>query len=155
MTVASQPRWMATLIELLDRQETLYGRLQRLSDQQTHLVEEGDAEQLLALLAQRQTLIDQLLELNGRIEPFRRQWPELWAGLGDAAQRELRGRIDAVQRMLDQILERDEQNRQTLLAHRRNLAGQMQQTQRGAAAHRIYGSSNPRSQGPRYTDRQG
>ncbi len=59
------------LVDRLTQQRDLYQQLKTLSDQQGQLIADGQAEQLLAVLSQRQGLVDQLTQLNEKIVPFK------------------------------------------------------------------------------------
>jgi hypothetical protein len=156
MTLTVPPRWSDDLIELLDQQHRIYLHLHELSVRQGQLVAAGDAEPLLTLLAQRQTLIDQLTQLNGRLEPFKSQWPHLWHQLDTTTRARVQGFIDEVQDLLDRIVEQDEKDRQALSAHRGRIADDLRNVSRGDAVNRAYGRQNVDPQtNNRYTDREG
>lgn len=152
MTAQTQPEWATGLIELLVQQRGVYEELGGLSEQQGALVEAGDAEPLLNLLAQRQTLIDRLTQLNGRIEPYKQNWPALWSQLDATTQTHVQSLITQVQSLLDDIVARDERDRAALHAQRERVAGELGGARRGSAVHRAYGAG---SGGAQYTDRQG
>ena len=156
MTVQTQPDWAADLIGLLDQQRGIYQQLHALSERQAGLVGNGDAEALLTLLGERQRLIDQLTQLNGRIEPFKRDWPRLWAQLDENSQAQVQNLIDKVQSLLDGIVQQDERDRAALSEHRDRIGAQIRQTQAGSAVNRAYGAPAAGAAGQaRYTDRQG
>jgi DNA repair ATPase RecN len=153
MTTTTTPDWAAELIALLDQQRRIYHQLGDLSRQQSQLVSAGDAEPLLSLLGQRQQLIDQLTQLNGRIDPYKRDWPALWAQLdrGDRIQQ----LIDQVQKLLDDIVQQDEKDRVALSAQRQHVADELQQVRHGTAVNRAYGRPTTGLDNNRYTDFQG
>lgn len=152
MTLTTQPDWAVGLVELLVQQRSVYQELDALSGEQGRLVDAGDAEPLLNLLGQRQALIDQLTQLNARVEPYRQNWPALWAQLDASTQSHIQRLIDEVQSLLDAIVQRDERDRAALSAQRDRVAGETQQLRRGAVVHRAYGAA-PSHAEPRYTDR--
>lgn len=154
MTASPQPDWATGLIELLDQQCRVYAQLDELSAEQGRLVREGDAEPLLNLLGRRQSLVDRLTQLSGRIEPYKQNWPALWAQLDAPTQTKIQGLIDRVQSMLDAIVERDERDRHALSAQRDRVAEQIHVTTRGTAVHKAYGNVGAAA-APRYTDNAG
>lgn len=143
------------LIGLLRRQRSLYEQLEVLSRQQEGLVAQGAAEPLLALLAQRQQLLEGISALHAELAPFRQQWTELAGRLPEEDRRQVNGLVEQVQAMLAGILERDERDRRTLQAARGRVAGELQRLQTTAAAAQAYRAA-PRGGGAsRFTDRQG
>lgn len=154
MTTQAQPDWATGLIDLLDQQRQVYAKLDALSAEQGDLVAAGDAEPLLNILGQRQSLVDQLTQLNSRIEPYKQNWPALWAQLDAATQSKIQGLIDQVQSMLDAIVERDERDRNALSKQRDDVADQIHGANRGTAVHKAYGTA-AQTVAPRFTDHAG
>ena len=156
MTLTASPRWSDDLVELLDQQRRIYVNLRDLSVRQGQLVAAGDAEPLLTVLAQRQTLIDQLTQLSGRLEPYKREWPHLWQRLDTNMRAKVQGFITQVQDLLDQIVEQDERDRLALNVHRGRIAEDLRQVSRGTTVNKAYGHAavDPECR-TRYTDRQG
>lgn len=155
MTVDVSSDSVELLVELLDQQRAIYQQLRDLSEQQSRLVAEGDAESLLTLLNQRQALIDRLLQINERIEPYKQRWSEFWSGLDEARQGEIRERMDAVQSLLDGIMAQDEKDREALAAQRSKVSEQLGQVNRGASVNRAYGQASSYTVNTRFTDEQG
>ncbi len=155
MTANLAPHWAQTLLELLDEQRGIYRQLAQLSNEQSDLVAEGDAESLLSLLSRRQALIDRLVQINARIEPFKQQWPTLWSELDDESREQVRERIDELRDLLDQILDQDERDRTVLASHRNSVSRQLGQLNRGAAVNRAYGPAPNGAPGSRFTDEKG
>ncbi len=126
--------WMTdrdTLIEQLMRQRTLLGKLEALGDRQDQLVESEQTEALLALLAERQQIVDDIVELGRRLDQE----------LGDVAEhpdeavQALRSQIEAA---AGRIAARDEANRRTLDTRRRALSAEMAGVGRGRTAMAAY-----------------
>ncbi|MBI1369502.1 MAG: hypothetical protein GC162_12720 [Planctomycetes bacterium] len=155
MTVSTQPDWALELISLLEQQQRIYEQLTDLSRKQTQLVSTGDAEPLLTVLGQRQQLIDQLTRLNSRVEPYKQDWPALWAQLDRMTQARVQQLISTVQSLLDAIVEQDEKDRAALSAQRMQIVGDIQQVRRGSAVNRAYGAPAVRPEMNRYTDYKG
>lgn len=153
--MVSATGWADTLTQLLARQQAIYLQMQAFSRRQTQLIESGDAESLLALLDERQKLIDQLIAISREVEPFKQRWPALWASLDDTARTQLKTHIDAVQEMLDQILQQDERDRAALVEHRQKIGAQLTGLKRSSAAHQAYRPSSSATVTSRFTDRQG
>jgi len=154
MTVGLSPLSAESLIELLDQQCAIYRQLRDLAEQQSRLVADGDAEALLTLLNQRQSLIDDLLRINERIEPYKQRWADVWAQFGEEHRAKVRERMDTVQSMLDGIMTQDEEDRQALAAQRNRVGEQLGQVHRGSAVNRAYGRAAAPSVNTRFTDQQ-
>jgi hypothetical protein len=155
MTATAKPDWAIGLIDLLHQQRAIYQHLHDLSDRQSQLVAAGNAEPLLSLLAQRQRLIDDLTQLNGQIEPYKQNWPALWAHLDGSSRQAIQSLIDEVQRLLQLIVQQDEHDRQALASQRDHTATQLHQIRTGSVANRAYGKTPGSSDANRYTDQQG
>ncbi len=156
MTATARPDWAIGLIDLLEQQRAIYEQLQTLSHRQSELVASGDAEPLLSVLSQRQRLIDDLTQLNGQLEPYKQNWPALWARLDSDTQKTVQGLIDQVQLLLGQIVAQDEKDRVALSAQRERTSSEIKQLRTGSAINRAYGRPQgaPDDQN-RYTDQQG
>jgi hypothetical protein len=154
MTLDSCPSWASELIEMLEQQRVIYEQLGRLSEKQGELVQQGDAESLLAVLSQRQAHIDYLLKINEKLEPIRQRWPDLWAELDTTTRNDIRALMDDVQRMLDVIIEQDEADRRSLADQRKQVTDGLQRVSSGAVVNRAYGNAGAVSFN-RFTDQQG
>ncbi|MBI1372968.1 MAG: hypothetical protein GC159_09430 [Phycisphaera sp.] len=106
--------WADGLIELLDHQRHIYYELRELSERQAELVAAGEAASLLNILSQRQQLIEQLAQISGRIEPFRRDWPTAWGTLDADTQTRVQALINHVHELLDSIVTQDGRDRASL-----------------------------------------
>jgi len=155
MTVNTKPDWLEQLTDLLEDQLGIYQQLEQMADQQSQLVSGPHAEELLSLLSSRQALIDRLSAINGRLEPFKEDWPTRWARLDPASQGQVQGLMQQVEGLLAQILARDEQDRARLLSQRQEILQDMSQVDVGSAVNRAYGRSAPPAQANRYTDAEG
>ncbi len=155
MTAISDTSWAATLLELLQRQQALYENLRELGGEQTRLIEAADTERLLALLARRQQLIDQLTRLNQQLQPYKRDWTTCWASLDAGSRQRIGALIQRVQMLVDQIMKTDEADRVRLTQQRDEIADGLNRMNRGASVHRAYGKAGPNAGENRFTDQEG
>lgn len=139
MALAMQPTWGAELLELLEQQRRVYHQLHELSRRQGDLVQAGDAETLLSLLASRQGLIDELARLNERLEPYKRDWGMKWGGVDEMTRHRVHDAIGQVHHLLEAIMKQDDADRAALSRQRGEVAGQLGQVSRGAAMNKAYG----------------
>lgn len=131
---------LVSLVALLKKQQAIYQQLRQLSDQQATLIDQGQPEPLLALLGQRQKLIDDAAGLNTQLDPYRRGWTSLWAGLGDADRQTIGNLVRDVQDLLGAIVQQDERDRQALQEAKGRVGAEMQKLSRGAGAVNAYRS---------------
>lgn len=122
------------LIALLERQLALVERLERLAAGQGSLIRSGESEALLALLAQRQAVMDEFLAGQDELGPLAEWMPRF--------DKPIRGRIgrliESVTGRLTDVLRRDEDDR-SLLAGRRDRAAETLRTVRsGHRAQKAY-----------------
>ncbi len=139
-------------LELLGRQLALYQELEELSRRQPGLIESDDTDGLLALLAQRQAVIDRLGELNAELGPIRAEWPRLSRTLTERDRDACRETIDGIAGLAQVIAERDALDRSTLERRRSAVASELSSLSAGRSAVGAYGPR--RADAPRYQDRE-
>ena len=142
------------LMALLRRQRALYEELKDLSDQQTRLIEAGQTQELLGVLAQRQQLVEQLASAHAELAPKRQRLTELADELPPPQREQLRSLVDEVQGLLQSIIEQDDRDRQQLQSAKRGVGGKLQQTVRSGSALNAY-KAGPGRAGARFTDHRG
>lgn len=151
--------WAPRLARVLDRQREIYEKLELLSLSQAHLISEDQTDDLLAVLGQRQTLIEQLTALNDEMAPFAERWSELAPRLSEQHREALRQRFDDVGRLVESITRRDEGDRRALEARRSSVGNELQSLthNRGAVAAyaRVQTPGGRQAAEPRFQDRRG
>lgn len=143
-----------SLLKLLIRQRDLYRQLKQLSDQQASLIEAGETDQLLAVLAQRQRMVDALMATNQELAAHRKTTPNLQNDLMPQQREQARALMDEVDGLLHGIIEQDDRDRQQLQTAQQAVGTQLKQVARGGAAMSAYRSAPP-SSAARFTDRRG
>lgn len=141
-TQAGHDDWIGQL----DRQCELYGQLKALSDRQSQLVRQGQAEQLLGVLSARQKVIDELAAVHAAMAPLRTRWTDIYAGLSMDKKSHVSRQLKQVEQLLASIIEQDERDRRELDAVRQEVGGALQRTVRSGAAvsaYRTAGSAAP------------
>ena len=131
------------LVALLGHQRTLYRQLRVLADRQKALVVQDDPEALLALLGERQRLVDGLVGLNARLAPFRARWSQIYNGLDESRRKEVSLLLEEVNSSLGAILQSDRTDTATLTARQQDMAGQLATFNTGSRASAAYSQSNP------------
>ncbi|MEM9083098.1 MAG: flagellar protein FlgN [Planctomycetota bacterium] len=157
-TIHERPEvWLPRLRAVLEEQIGHYRELDALGEKQSGLIETGDAEGLIGVLAQRQMVIDRIAGLNGDLVPFQRGWDVLSTMISDEQRSEMRGKLDELAALVKRIGERDEADKQSLERKRdavkRELNG-LNQGKRAAQAYGVRGANAP-TDVPLYQDRNG
>jgi flagellar biosynthesis/type III secretory pathway chaperone len=138
------------VLELLDRQVSLYRRLRELAGEQHSLISTDEASRLLSVLAERQHLVAELAELDKELKPLRREWPAVRARLTVRQRERAEGMVTEVGRLLREIIDSDRRDGELLT----QLAGKKNQEiaalDAGRRANAAYGQF--RSDGSRYVD---
>lgn len=129
------------LFALLEKQRALYQSLSELSRQQAGTIAEGRADALLAILAARQKLIDQIGMLNADLDPFRQRWDAILAALPAGERARAGDLVKQVQQLLGQIVEQDERDRNALTVARNRVQTELQKMNNVGGAINAYRSS--------------
>ncbi len=158
MTVQTQDSPTQQIRELLGRlieQRGLYQQLQALSGQQVGCIRDGSAEDLLAVLSQRQAVIQALSRSNAEVAPYRERWSQVSQSADAQLREQIRQVLADIEQMLQAILDQDERDRTELQGMQQQLGMQLNQVGQAGRAIKAYG---PPGSGPRpatFTDRQG
>ncbi len=146
------------LARLLTAQTGVCRQILEQSKQQQTLVEQGREDELLVLLAEKQTLIDRHQSLASQTAPFRKQWEE---GARETAGGEARARVEtawnALGETMGEIVRLEDASRAFLEGQKGKVSLDIGNLQRGKALNKAYGGAaayRPPA-APRYSDKQG
>jgi FlgN protein len=106
------------VIGLLTEQRDLCRQLKHFSERQTSLITGDNPEQLLAILADRQQLLDRLDVLARRLKPYQQNWREYRATLNNVDGAMADRLIGEVNTLLSAILEKDDADARLLAARK-------------------------------------
>lgn len=149
---AATPSLTSRLGRVLDQQTELYQRLDALAQQQSTHIENGEAEQLIGVLAQRQIVIDEIARLNEELRPVQESWSASSANLSESDREQIRRRTEALGELIHSIGKRDEADRARLERHRDAVRGELRNSNQAKSAAAAYmGPQGPAV--PRYQDR--
>jgi hypothetical protein len=138
MAESKAKRAADVLLGLLDRQRQLYRNLQVLVERQAELVSAGNPDGLLQLLAQRQTILEDIKKTNDALLPFRQRWDAICQML-DAPQRaEATAAINEINERLQTIMQRDQKDSEMLQLRCRKIGTELQAARVGRSAIRAY-----------------
>lgn len=155
MMEQSPSQQVQTMLGLLLGQRDLYRQLKTLSDQQTHCIREGSTEQLLAVLSERQSVIESLSRANIELAPYRDRWDDLTPSATPEQRQQVREAVNEIERILAEVVEQDERDKTDLLSAQQQIGAQLSQANKAGRAIQAYGSTQTNTKPPIFTDRQG
>lgn len=135
------------LTELLTRQRDAYRQLKELAGAQRQAIDAERPEDLLRILGDRQRRINELAEIDGRLEPFRSEWDRLREALPADQRLRVGELVEDIRGLLGEILQRDEGDCDRLekqTASSRNEAAAVSVGQKLNAAYTAGGPSSAR-----------
>ncbi|MCB9851828.1 MAG: flagellar protein FliT [Phycisphaerales bacterium] len=141
MSETTAEQSVARVIELLRHQRTLYRKLRSLADRQKSLVVSDDAGALIQLLAERQRLVDGLVQLNAKIAPYRQNWTDFYQGLSETQRVEVSELLEEVNASLGAILRDDARDTAMMTARRERMAIELGEIGGSRRAHAAYAGS--------------
>jgi hypothetical protein len=131
------------LLALLDKQLALYQKLNAMAGRQHALVSEEDPAALLALLAERQRLLDELAGLDTKIAPVRREWDRISPTLPVSARRRAKAAFQESRRLLEGIIASDRKDTELLEGRKVNVQAALQTIGAAQQAQAAYGGQAP------------
>lgn len=140
------------LVRLLEGQLRLVERLAKLATRQGALIADGRSEPLLALLADRQEVMDELAAGEEDLAELCRA-AAADGDLAESDRQRVRGLVDALTDSLNGILRSDEADREAMAAVRDRLRTDLDRFGSARAAHRAYAVGRPARS--RFADQQG
>ena len=146
-------RCSARLVRLVERQHGQFTTLAGLSDRQRAAIDAGDSDELLRVLGERQTIVDQITATGDELAPFQRRWDELIRALNADDRAALSQRVAELQELSQRVAEHDERDRLALETRRAALVDDIAGVVKSRGAIAAYGGQRPG--GPRFHDREG
>lgn len=113
------------LVTLLEKQAALCRRLEDLTASQRHLITGEDPQPLLALLAKRKTVVDELGSLNQELSTLHEWWRQNHQSADAALRRRVTQLLQLTGEALQGVLRADEQDAGVLAARKAQTAKQM------------------------------
>ena len=141
MDAAQDRQDAARLVELLKRQNALYRRLRLLTERQHTLVAQDDVQPLLALLAERQQVVDGLVDANQELTPFRTDWSDRYHRMDEPTRGQVAALLEEANSALGTILRSDLQDSATLSAKRMDVADRLATAETGSRASAAYSAA--------------
>lgn len=141
----------ARLDALLDEQHELLARLEALSCRQSALIEGDDDQSLLALLAERQDVVDRLSASRHELLSGRQGWDRVLERFPETRRQVIRGRLEQIAELARVVAARDEADRRRLEARRDRLSEELADLGKSRGALAAYGT-RVTDQGPSFQD---
>ena len=145
--------WLRALTDLLERQRSMVDRLAELARRQSALVESGDTEALLSLLAQRQGIIDQFVATQDDLAPLTRGLQERLSAVAEDDRRRVGAIMDQINDALADVMRCDEQDQQAMQDQRDQIRDGLAGVGTSRQARRAY--LGAKAVNNRFADRQG
>ena len=131
----------SAVLALLTQQRDLCRRLGAFCDRQRPLVTGDHAEQLLAVLGERQVLLDQLGGVVEKLRPYQRDWREVRTRMAAEEGRRADALVAEVNGLLSTILQHDDADAKLLSARKAATAQQITELKQSRAAGVAYASA--------------
>lgn len=129
----------SALVRALSSQKSLYEQILTLAHQQTQYIRTGQTEALMTVLGARSRLIEQVVPLDRELQPYKGRWQQVLDGLPTADRKIVGGLLQDVQKLLGDILDLDERDKESLIQQRTLVSTEIKRTVNGAALNRAYG----------------
>lgn len=130
--------WRADLFRVLDRQREICACLSTLAQKQTKLLGAAHSHDLLSVLAERQTFIDELHDLGRKLDPYRNAWADLPTALGEVEYRRLVKLTDGVLHAVGEIRKVDLRDQEKLRRERDRIRSKIDTVDTGRSSNRAY-----------------
>jgi exonuclease VII large subunit len=143
----------AEYLAVLARQRALLGELDALSQRQSLLIDEPVLDPLLAVLEERQQVVDRITELHRTSEQLRQQWERMQEQLPESHRREVQRELDAVSALAEQVQRRDEQDHARLKKRLESVTAELASLSLSRQAATAYAPAPHNA--PRFQDRHG
>jgi len=133
-----------SILELLRLQAALYAKLESFATRQRTLVTGDDVSPLLALLADRQRLSEQMAKLGEVLKPVRRDWQAVRETLAPADRAEAERLLEETEAHLKRMIEGDEHDARVLSVRKEAIARTLRATHTTSQAVSAYQSPSER-----------
>lgn len=147
------PRPIEDLEVVLADQERITAAMTAMLSRQRELVQTGDAEALLSLLSDRQTLVDQLIASQERLGESLAAAERTLPGADEDRKTRIESALDAIQARLQEVLESDRADQDVLERSKCSMRAEISKLDANQKAHAAYGRGNDRRN--RYADHKG
>ncbi len=146
-------RWVPRLLHGLERQLADAIALEAFGDTQSDAVVEGESERVLEVLAQRQEIIDRMIQLDSELEPIRAIWNAQHDQIDPMRRAEVVAAIAKVEEVVARVQRRDESDSSLIKNQCVTVKAQMRGNTSGRSAVQAY-AVPPGQVRPAFQDRE-
>jgi hypothetical protein len=132
------------LLELAGRRRSCLEQLHALGGLQLELIETSDTSRLLNVLAAKENVLEELRQVERRLDPFRPQQPEERQWRAPDLRERCAEIFAASERLFRDILEQERRGEERLRQRRDETAARLQGAQLASQARGAYTHSSPR-----------
>jgi hypothetical protein len=129
------------VIMALEEQVTCYRRLAKLAELQHDHVQHDRTEELIDVLAHRQTVLEQVAQLEQKISPARGQWNDYLGRLPDGQRRHVERLVDESRQLLREITTADQHDALVLQQRKLSLGRQINGATAARQVNRTYAAA--------------
>lgn len=147
---AHPPTWPDRVLAVLGDQQSIVDSLAGLASRQSGLIESNRTDALLALLSERQQLIDRFTASQQQLNDLSSRGTTEEANPDQ--RRQMRDMVESISTRLSEVLQLDERDQQRLEQHRDTAKSEITSIGRAAQARQAYGG---RSANNRFADQRG
>lgn len=130
-----------SVVDALERQVGCYRRLAKLADLQHEHVRQSRTEDLLAVLSQRQQVLDQVADLERSILPAKRRWTDYLGDLPDDLRARAQSLMSESRKLLEQITSADRNDALVLQQRKIEVGRALRQTTVARTVNRSYAAA--------------
>jgi hypothetical protein len=137
------------IIFALEQQVACYRTLARLAAAQREHVQQSHMEALLAVLKNRQEILDELARLEQVIGPAKKQWPAFVGSIDSDSRQRAEEMLAETRRLLEQIMASDRTDVLALQQRKLNVGRQINQARGARQVNRNYATAAYGHRAPR------
>jgi len=129
------------VVQALEDQVACYERLAKLAELQHVHVQQEQIEALLAVLASRQVVLDQITQLERAIAPAKRDWNGFVAGIDVDQRARAEALLAQTRKLLEEITVADQHDALVLQQRKLNVGKQIHQAAAAKKVNRTYAAA--------------
>jgi flagellar biosynthesis/type III secretory pathway chaperone len=130
------------ILEALEQQVGCYRRLAKLADMQHEHVRQSHTEELLAVLGQRQLVLDQVASLEQAILPAKRRWTDYLGSLPETDRKLAQSMMAESRQLLEQITSADQNDAMVLQQRKIEVGRALRHNAMARQVNRSYATSS-------------
>lgn len=126
------------LLEYFGQEQACYTSLLDLSRRQRDVIEGGDVDSLLSLLARKQQVLLDVSRIEEKLQPYKRTWKQVRESIGASGRQKLDLALSTVEELLAELIALERESEQVLAQKRDETERELAATVRGRAVNQAY-----------------